>query len=631
MSIARRLAAVDARDGRAVAATVDVDAMYRIADHLHVQPDARLAECFAEDEPVRMTRQEVAVARSHVEAWKAVATGTDDYVLVLEDDVWFTPGAAAVIDRGWSAALGRCAVEGGPRLLYLSYADAGGTAVRDDVCDILFRPVRGLWFLSGYVLSREGAAALLRAMPVVGPVDLWMNYRFAELGALALTSPAIAQRRDEASDNAYSVLPYLARAWIVDAGRGAKPPDLSRAGPVLAWTGGAERESLAMALSILGLRVRAFDGDEKPMHERELKEVLKTFDALVDAPLVPAALAAAAADERSVILLEADAPTPAGLEPDLLPPLRSAVLAPGDSWGGSWEVLCGVLGLVKPVEAFPAGAPRTFRVFRDERPTGRLGSAARIRRDNSSMDDSPWVLPPSSGWRPAQNASRSARPAGVPIVEARMTEASTSFPGLVETFPGNLASFARESLQHSDEGAQLVIDAIEGGRRPYRSGAFASVRSFSHGRFEAEIRAAPGSGLVTGFFLHRETPRQEIDIEFAGGDPRRMLANVYFNPGDDGTAMGFGYRGSPCRIDLGFDATADFHRYAIDWRSDRVAWLVDDRVVHERVGWDPTPIPHLRMRVHANLWAPRSEKLAGCIDERALPAAAAFRNVLVTA
>lgn len=628
--ITRRLAAVDARDGRAVAATVDVDAMYRIGDQLYVQPDARLAECFAEDEPVRMTRQEVAVARSHVEAWKAVATGTDEYVLVLEDDVWFTPGAKAAIDRGWRAALGRCAVEGGPRLLYLSYADAGGTAVRDDACDILFRPVRGLWFLSGYVLSRDGAAALLRTMPVVGPVDLWMNYRFAELDALALTSPAIAQRHDGASDNAYSVLPYLARAGIVDAGHGAMPPDLSRAGPVLAWTGGAERESLAMALSMLGLRVRAFDGDEEPMHERELKEVLKTFDAVVDAPLVPAALAAAAADERSVILLEADAPTPAGLEPDRLPPLRSAILSSGDSWGGSWEVLCGVLGLVKPVEAFPVGAPRTFRVFRDERPTRRLGAAARIRRDSCAMDDSPWVLPPSSGWRLVQNASRSAGASGPPIAEAPMTEASASFPGLIETFPGNLASFSREGLQHSDEGAQLVIDAIEGGRRPYRSGAFASVGSFRHGRFEAEIRAAPGSGLITGFFLHRDTPRQEIDIEFAGADPRRMLANVYFNPGDDGTAMGFGYRGSPCRIDLGFDATADFHLYAIDWRPDRVAWLVDGRVVHERVGWDPTPIPHLSMRVHGNLWAPRSEELAGRIDERTLPAAAAFRNVLVT-
>jgi GR25 family glycosyltransferase involved in LPS biosynthesis len=630
-SITRRLAAVDARDGRAVAATVDVDPMYRIGDQLYVQPDARLAECFAEDEPVRMTRQEVAVARSHVEAWKAVATGTDDYVLVLEDDVWFTPGAPAAIDRGWRAAISRCAAEGGPKLLYLSYSDADGTAVRDDACRSIFRPVRGLWFLSAYVLSHEGAAALLRAMPVVGPVDLWMNYRFAELGALALTSPAIAQRQDGASDNAYSVLPYLARAGIVDAEHGAKPPDLSGVGPVLAWTGGGDRESLAMALSMLGLRVRAFDGDEQPLHERELKDVLKTFDALVNAPIAPAALAAAAADGRSVILLEADAPTSALLEPDRLPPLRSAILTPGDSGGGSWEVLCSVLGLVKHVEAFPAGAPRAFRVFRDERPTGRLGSAARIRRDNCSMDDSPWVLPPWSGWHPLLHASRSRCAVGLTIAEARMTEASTSFPCRIETFPGNLASFSRESLQYSDEGAQLVIDAIEGGMRPYRSGAFASVRSFMHGRFEAEIRAARGSGLITGFFLHRDSPRQEIDIEFAGADARRMLANVYFNPGDDGTAMGFGYRGSPCRIDLGFDATADFHLYAIDWRPDRVAWLVDGRVVHERVGWDPTPIPHLSMRVHANLWAPRSEELAGRIDERMLPAAAAIRNVSVRA
>ncbi len=630
-SITRRLAAVDAREGRAVAATVDVDAMYQIGDQLHVQPDARLAECFAEDEPVRMTRQEVAVARSHVEAWKAVATGTDDYVLVLEDDVWFTPGAAAAIDRGWRAALGRCAVESGPRLFYLSYADAGGAAVRDDACDILFRPVRGLWFLSGYVLSREGAAALLRALPVVGPVDLWMNYRFAELGALALSSPAIAQRQDEASDNAYSVLPYLARAGIVDADCRDIPRDLSRAGPVLAWTGGGEREGLAMALSMLGLRVRAFDGDEEPIRERELKEVLKTFDALVDAPLVPAALAAAAADGRSVILLEADAPIRAGLEPDRLPPLRSAVLPPGGSWGGSWEALCGVLGLVKPVDAYPAGARRTSRVFRDDRPTGRSGSTARLRRDNCSLDDSPWVLPPSSGWRPGPTASRSAREAGRPIVDAPMTEASSSLPGLIETFPGNLASFAREGLQHSDQGAHLVIDGIEGGRRPYRSGAFASVRSFRHGRFETEIRAAPGSGLITGFFLHRDTPRQEIDIEFAGADPRRMLANVFFNPGDDGTAMGFGYRGAPCWIDLGFDATADFHLYAIDWQPDHVAWLVDGKTVHERVGWDPTPIPHLSMRLHANLWAPRSEELAGRIDESTLPAVAVFRNVLVRA
>ena len=269
-SITQRLEAIDARDGRSAAATADVDVMYKVGVQLHVPPDARLAECFSEDEPVRMTQQEVAVARSHVEAWKAVATGTNDFVLVLEDDVWITPGAAAAINRGWRTARRRCAGDGGPKLLYLSYSDAGGTAVREDTAGGVFRPVSGLWFLSGYVLSREGAAELLRAMPVVGPVDLWMNFRLGELGALALSSPAIAQRRDVRSDNAYSILPYLARAGIVDAAHGARPPDVSHSRPVLAWTAGADQERLAMALSMLGLRVRAFDGDEPPMSELSL-------------------------------------------------------------------------------------------------------------------------------------------------------------------------------------------------------------------------------------------------------------------------------------------------------------------------------------------------------------------------
>lgn len=630
-SITRRLAAVDARDGRAVAATADVDPTYRIGDQLYVQPDARLAECFAEDELVRMTRQEVAVARSHVEAWKAVMNGTDKYVLVLEDDVWFSRRAPAAIDSGWRAALDRCVAEGGPKLLYLSYSDAGGTAVRDDACDSLFRPVRGLWFLSGYVLSRKGAETLLGAMPVIGPVDLWMNYQFAELGALALTSPAIEQRHDEASDNAYSVLPYLARAGIVDAPDGVEPPATAHAGQVLAWTSGGKRESLAMALSMLGLRVRVFNGDEEPLHETGLVEVLKTFDALVDAPIVPTALSAAAADEHYVLLMEEEAPTPFGLDRERLPASRSAILTLNGSAYPSWDILCRVLRLSTPAEAFPAGAPSAYGLFRDARPADRPGPTKQIRENTGTMDESPWVLPPSSSWQPALNGGRSINAAGAIVAQASMTEASTLFPGITETFPGNLASFMPEGLRYDTEGGRLEIGAIEVGVRPYRSGAFASVRSFGHGRFEAEIRAAPGSGLITGFFLHRAAPRQEIDIEFAGADPWRMLVNVYFNPGDDGTDMSFGYRGSPYRIDLGFDATADFHRYAIDWRPGQLTWLVDEEVVHQRVGWDPTPIPHLNMRLHANLWAPRSAELAGPIDESALPASAFIRNVSVRA
>lgn len=627
-SIAQRFSAVDARDGRAAAATSDVDSAYRIGDQLYVQPDVRLEECFDVHQPIRMTRQEVAVARSHVEVWKSIATGSDEHVLVLEDDVWFRRGAAAAIDRGWRAARRRCSAEGGPRLLYLSYADAGGTAERLEACDALFRPVRGLWFLSGYVLSRGGAAALLRAMPVVGPVDLWINYRFEELGALAISSPAILQRPDATSDNSYSILPYLARAGIVDA-RSGPMPDQGRVGPVIAWTLKGERESLAMALAMLGLRVRAFDGDEESIGARDLPELFGTFDALVDPPLAPDAISLAVEMWDTRFIFEANPTLCSGTEVPRMPPSRIAVLSSNNRQLGSWEPLCAHLALAEPIQSFPVGPPRSVRIFRDDRSTASRRSALPSPGTACLLDDSPWILPTRNNWRARAPTGQPLPLAGKRLLHATMRRATASFPGLGGTFPGNLASFAQEGLVHDQNGVRLIVSKFATASRQYRSGAFASERSFEHGRFEAEIKAASGAGLVTGFFLYRDGPRQEIDIEFTGGEPRCMLVNVYFNPGDDGATLSFGYRGSPCRIDLDFDVTLDFHLYAIDWRPGRIAWSVDGRIVHERVGWDPTPLPHLPMRLHGNLWVPRSEELAGRIQDGALPATATFRNVSV--
>lgn len=628
-SIAKRFAAIDARDGRAIAATADVDPNYRIGDQLYVQPDSRLSACFDVDEPVRMTRQEIAVARSHIEVWKTIARGPHEYVLVLEDDVWLRRGAADSISRGWQAALRRCRGEG-PRLLYLSYADAGDSAERADVCDALFRPVRGLWFLSGYVVSRNGASALLRAMPVVGPVDMWINYYFKELGALALSSPAILQRPDDASDNAYSVLPYLARAGIVDAGSGAMSPCNARVGPLVAWTSGGEQESLAMALSMLGLRVRAFDGHEEQIQVAQLQELFRTFDALIDPPLAKDAWTTILASEEIKLILEANVAEKNTFDPKLLPPARTAVLTLSRQGGRPWEPICTLLSVVEPTDAFPVGAPRALRLFRDDRRHSAIDFGLAHGTRPALKDESPWVLPADADWLPIAPAARPLPPSGRSIVDEPLTSAPLKLRSVVGTFPGNLAVFAHNSITYDDRGANIMISEKVSNHRPYQSGALVSNQSFSHGRFEAEIRAAPGNGLVTGFFLHRNAPRQEIDVELAGNDPRRMLINVYFNPGDDGAAMGFGYRGSPHYIELGFDSTLDFHRYAIDWHPGSIMWSVDDMIVHERVGWDPTPLPHLPMRLHANLWVPRSEKLAGRVNRAKLPATAIFRNISVS-
>lgn len=91
--------------------------------------------------------------------------------------------------------------------------------------------------------------------------------------------------------------------------------------------------------------------------------------------------------------------------------------------------------------------------------------------------------------------------------------------------------------------------------------AGASVRRNNpthYGYYEAEMRVAKGSGLITGFFLYSGpaygTQHDEIDWEFFGKDP--TVAQVAWFK--DGTLR-------QKKIELGFDASACEHRYGIEW------------------------------------------------------------------
>jgi len=182
----------------------------------------------------------------------------------------------------------------------------------------------------------------------------------------------------------------------------------------------------------------------------------------------------------------------------------------------------------------------------------------------------------------------------------------------------------------ADRVARLTIRKEHTAVREFTSAALCSRRRYLYGRFVAEARAASAPGLITGMFLHRNSPRQEIDIEFIGKDTRKMLVNVFYNPGVDGSRMEYGYRGTPTLIDLGFDASEDFHEYEIEWSEASIRWHVDGRLVYERANWDPTPIPHLPMQFNFNLWHSRSRELAGRLNPRDLPAVAELRTLHVS-
>lgn len=197
-----------------------------------------------------------------------------------------------------------------------------------------------------------------------------------------------------------------------------------------------------------------------------------------------------------------------------------------------------------------------------------------------------------------------------------------------DTFPSNLALFEPSNFSTLNNGiGRLTLYKERSGVRDYTSAAICSSQRFLYGQFEAAIRPTNTPGVITGVFLHRNSPRQEIDIEFLGKDTTKMLVNVYYNPGSDGARFEYGYRGTPVLIELGFDASEDFHRYRIEWSATVIRWYVDDRLVYERFNWEPTPIPQLPMQFHVNLWPSRSVKLAGKLMDRKLPASSAIRAI----
>ncbi len=653
-NIVRRFSAVDARY------CIDhpddeLQHEYSLADQLFVDPHP-LPDALRDVRSLRieMSRQEAAVARSHVAVWKLIAAGSPLYTLVLEDDVYFRRRFAKVFDRAWAElehAHGNPAFD----LLYLAYAEALAGAEMAPVSRELLRPSRGVWQLSGYVLSKRGAQRLLNLLPVRGPVDLWINHQFETLDVLAMRRPVIQQRLDCPSSNSYSVLPILSKIGVLTR---EKPSTISvkpLPSPVFAFgTHGTGLTALATALSMLTYRccsdVAALpDGEHQALLRNQRERMfdayvnvgsLKPHDLIELAKVYPRArfivttddeklLGATAVDVRHAVATGNGrlAPTLHGLRENW-----NRVLVLPAQHHDKWQLLCGFLGCEYPSHQYPDCTDQGQRALAgesDEARLLRLPKAIRLK-----WDSSPWIADRSE-WPGLALEGSGCETHPKPNI-CGISERFESLNGATwtlrnDTFPSNLALFSPTNFEVAGSAAHLTLREEHAVVREYTSAALSSREGYRYGRFVAELRPAKVAGLITGLFLHRDSPRQEIDIEFLGNDTTKLLVNVYYNLGYEGARLEYGYRGTPALIEMGFDAADDFHRYEIEWTPTAIRWRVDGRLVCQRVQWNPTPIPHLPMQFHFNLWHSRSTALAGKLARANLPAHAELRQVEVHA
>lgn len=617
----------------------EVDPFYTLGDQLFVEPQPLALPVRLElDRPIPMSRPEIAVARSHIGVWRRIAAANHEYALVLEDDVWFHRGFARHLDRAWGEMETEDSKPQSFDILYLSYKEVKHGAQKAFLSSSVFRPVRGLWWLSGYVLSREGAGKLLKLLPCRGPVDMWINHQFEALDVRATRQSIISQRRDEDSTNSYSILPALTKIGILDSEGESLFQTRPQQRPVFAFGSDASGlSSLAMALSMLGYRCCS---DLKDLPKTEFDQLLagrtgRVFDAYVNiGSLVGEAQTLREQHPRAKFIIttnSAEASNDSSLDNlDGLSGCDVAVLR--SDAANKWKVVCEHLRCAPPICSFPEvediGQRQLLATSIQTNPV--------LTGKDPKRDNSPWVVESRQGWRGIRSAPAVNSPAraGTIVSFNDCLEDIDTKHWLLrdDTFAGNLALFRPSNVEsHTGVGALLCVRRDPLGVRHYSAASISSRDQFLFGRFETVLQATKVPGVVTGFFLHRDSPRQEIDVEIVGNRPDHLLVNVFYNPGVEGTRFDYGYRGAPSSIALGFDASESPHRFAIEWNPCEIKWLVDDQLIHERVDWDPTPIPQLPMTLHVNTWPSRSRALAGRLASRRLPATAVVKSIAVEA
>ena len=240
---------------------------------------------------------------------------------------------------------------------------------------------------------------------------------------------------------------------------------------------------------------------------------------------------------------------------------------------------------------------------------------------------------------PGQAAGASSSSDATPVAELSSSDASVLPTDLssssVEVLPG-VSSSSVEALpaasSSSNGAAQFTyavpkLTALDPTKEYSFYGAELTGRDqFKYGRFEARMKMAAISGSVSSMFVYYddswekgEKPWNEIDIEVLGKAADKWQSNIITREGDPSIKANTSSESKPLH-EFGFDATQDFHLYAIVWTPEYVSWEIDSvEVRRDPIGLsrgshaDADQVAFLteEQSLRFNLWASKSAAWTG--------------------
>ncbi len=201
---------------------------------------------------------------------------------------------------------------------------------------------------------------------------------------------------------------------------------------------------------------------------------------------------------------------------------------------------------------------------------------------------------------------------------------------MTHSWDTNLAQFSTQntSIEAGILSLQLTPEPSDAAK-PFRGVEMRSVEALTYGKVEARVRLAGGSGVVSSLVLiYTPWPADdwnELDIEYLGRYADRVQFNsmVYTGPP---TVPPVQQSVTPTQYPqlstLGFDASADFHVYAIEWTPSEARFTVDGQTQHV---WS-SEIARMKLpqNILLTIWASASADWAGAIAPDSVPTSADY-------
>ena len=138
------------------------------------------------------------IALGHVSILQDIVDNNIDRAFILEDDVQFTIGFSYLMDRMFKQL---------PEdwdMFYVSYHPCMWGFKSEPYSEDIVKIKSGVWWLSGVFVSQRAAKKLLSNLPVIGPIDVWINYHMSDLNVYGAMYNCIGQNGEAGSDNTHS-------------------------------------------------------------------------------------------------------------------------------------------------------------------------------------------------------------------------------------------------------------------------------------------------------------------------------------------------------------------------------------------------------------------------------------------